>query len=706
MSQPTHSTLQGMRTAPRDGHPRIAAVGASGGREVDDETGVIYYKNEDDEDVTKFKLTDDRKERASRKQAKNMERDIKARQKHSKEAKKQAWREGSQSPDRDNWDEDFEDLAKSVKSRPQSAKPANSERKWASSRPKSAHGQVGSISKKVAKLEETVLSLQEELDEARKMVKDTKKMQQENNDATAIDGKLAEKLALLRRDQERNVRVIEQLVKQRDEAQAKARRLEEVLVKEVESLEVDTSYSSPRKPKPSTTSPKKKSTQRPGESDSEFQRRIERRHRDLVKPFRSMEVHEAVRRRKTLKEEEDRARKQDLLDHMERNKRERLVKSMDAGEFSFAKLDRERQREKEAAREEMIRKREEEERGLLFKARNVKLYGTENWEDIAKREDAERKQRVDARATKMQTASQLPARMAMHKALHEQAGHVVKESSKERTWKKLAEKEKKATQVPRVNPDRYSEVMKLKQERWEEKLRAVKEANQTHKTLPNRELPIERRQKEYEQKRVSRLARDRKKEAEKRAKIDEMERIAKEKALASNIAEPKMTNAYNMKIMKLAVDRAKKVEEAQKVKKDEERRARKQAVVNAEVRQMVAEMERERKTAFPGHFVEMEGAKEKALAAKKAKEEEFKARQRALKDRLREVQKKHKAEGGIIGATEKSIMKQKAKRQALSVVADAVGWHARDELFDDAEKAYLGVAVGGAGEGGHDGYDF
>ena len=51
---------------------------------VDDETGVIYYKNEDDEDVTKFKLTDDRKERASKKQAKNMERDIKARQKHSK----------------------------------------------------------------------------------------------------------------------------------------------------------------------------------------------------------------------------------------------------------------------------------------------------------------------------------------------------------------------------------------------------------------------------------------------------------------------------------------------------------------------------------------------------------------------------------------------------------------------------------------------
>ncbi|GMH84000.1 hypothetical protein TrVE_jg10238 [Triparma verrucosa] len=703
MSQPTHATLQSMRTAPRDGHPRIAAVGASAGREVDDETGVIYYKNEDDEDVTKFKLTDDRKERASKKQAKNMERDIKARQKHSKEAKKQAWREGSQSPERDNWDEDFGDLAKSVKSRPQSAKPTGGERKWASSRPKSAHGQVGSISKKVEKLEETVLSLQEELEEARKMVQNTKEMQQENNDATAIDGKLAEKLALLRRDQERNVRVIEQLVKQRDEAQAKARRLEEVLVKEVESLEVDTSYSSPKKPKPSTTSPKK-STQRPGETDAEFQRRIARRHSEIVKPFRSMEVHEAVRRRKKMKEEEERARKQDLLDQMERSKRDRVTKSLDAREFSFAKKDRERMQEKEKEREEMLRKREEDERGLLFKARNVKLYGTENWEDIAKREDAERKQRVDARATKMQTHSQLPARMAMHKALHEQAGHVVKETASQRTWRKLAEKEKKAAKVQQVNPERYAEIMKLKQERWEEKLRAVKEANQTHKTLPNRELPIERRQKEYEEKRAARIARDRKKQADKRAQIEEMERIAKERALASNVAEPKMTNAYNQKIKKIAADRARAVEEDQRKKKDEERRARKQATVNAEVRQMVAEMEKERKAAFPGHFVDMHDSKEKALAAKKAKEEEFKKRQRALKERLRDVQKKHKAEGGIIGATEKTIMKQKAKRQALSVVADAVGWHARDELFDDAEKAYLGVAVGG--EGGHDGFDF
>ena len=53
--------------------------------------------------------------------------------------------------------------------------------------------------------------------------------------------------------------------------------------------------------------------------------------------------------------------------------------------------------------------------------------------------------------------------------------------------------------------------------------------------------------------------------------------------------------------------------------------------------------------------------------------------------------------GGIIGATEKAILKQKAKRKALSVVANAVGWKGRgggDELFDDAEKAYLGFQIG------------
>lgn len=48
--------------------------------------------------MTKFKLTDDRKERASRKQAKNMERDIKARQKHSKVRSE---REGSRERERE-----------------------------------------------------------------------------------------------------------------------------------------------------------------------------------------------------------------------------------------------------------------------------------------------------------------------------------------------------------------------------------------------------------------------------------------------------------------------------------------------------------------------------------------------------------------------------------------------------------------------------
>ena len=201
---------------------------------------------------------------------------------HSRDVKgKAAWGEGSQSPDRDapgTWDEDFGDLARSVKSssRPASARPrADDEKKWASSRPKTAHGKVGSISKKVEKLEETVLTLQDELEEARRLVSDTKKQQEDNNDAMVIDSKLAEKLALLRRDQERNVKIIEQLVKQRDNAQAKARRLEQVLVKEVEGLEVDTSVEFKR-PTPSSTSPKKSHSQRPGESEAEYERRMAR----------------------------------------------------------------------------------------------------------------------------------------------------------------------------------------------------------------------------------------------------------------------------------------------------------------------------------------------------------------------------------------------------------------------------------------------
>jgi len=102
---------------------------------------------------------------------------------------------------------------------------------------------------------------------------------------------------------------------------------------------------------------------------------------------------------------------------------------------------------------------------------------------------------------------------------------------------------------------------------------------------------------------------------------------------------------------------------------------------------------------------------------RKEKEAEAKERQQKLRNRLIEVQKKHKADGGIIGATEKCIKKQKAKRRALGVVADAVyggayggqggtvtksksggrinnSWKARanqDDLFDDSEKAYLGI---------------
>ena len=69
-----------MRVAPRDSEdPRFPAT-RSGGAERTEEDGVLYYKNDGDEDESRFALTDDRKERKSRKQAKEMERDIKARQ--------------------------------------------------------------------------------------------------------------------------------------------------------------------------------------------------------------------------------------------------------------------------------------------------------------------------------------------------------------------------------------------------------------------------------------------------------------------------------------------------------------------------------------------------------------------------------------------------------------------------------------------------
>ena len=136
---------------------------------------------------------------------------------------------------------------------------------------------------------------------------------------------------------------------------------------------------------------------------------------------------------------------------------------------------------------------------------------------------------------------------------------------------------------------------------------------------------------------------------------------------------------------------------------------------------MVDQMDRDRKANYPGNFVEMAGANEKAEQQRREKEADFKKRQQELRGRLVDVQRKHKAEGGIIGATEKTISKQKAKRRALGVVADAVysggygghgggskrqgggggrinnSWKARanqDDLFDDSEKAYLGVGDG------------
>jgi len=536
----------------------------------------------------------------------------------------------------------------------------------------------------------------------------------------AIDSRLAEKLALLRRDQERNVKVIEELVKQRDQAQAKARRLEQVLVKEVDDMGITIDPDVPlHRPTAASTSPKKAVSQRPGESEEEYARRIKRRHEHLVKPFRSMEVHEAVLRRNKIKKEDSDARKAAMLDAVVKAERGRVVQGMDAKEFSFCQTDRERQEKKEAMLETKRREKLADEKALQFKARPVKLYFTENWEDIEKRQDAERKQRVASRAAQLQSQCQLPARMAMHEQLSEQKGHVEKESAAARTKRKLADKEAKEVRpplcshtcqvcgplttipsqkyVPRVDPDRYTEIMEKKKQAWAAKLKATKEAVHAHATVPNRELPIERRQREYEEKKRERHARDAEKEARKRAQLRETERIAKEKALTAVVAPPKMTKAYRQKVDQIKRKKEEALAREEKEARDDERRRRKEDIVNAEVRQMVAEMERERKAAFPGHFVDADEAAGKAAGARKEKEEEFKERQRKLKDRLREVQKQHKEEGGIIGATEKAILKQKAKRKALSVVANAVGWKGRgggDELFDDAEKAYLGFQIG------------
>ena len=158
-----------------------------------------------------------------------------------------------------------------------------------------------------------------------------------------------------------------------------------------------------------------------------------------------------MRRKKKIVAEEELARKQALLDQMERSQRARVTRSLNAGEFSFIKKDRERQKQRETESAEAKKKRKADESALLFRAREVELYGTENWEDISKRQDAERKQRVEARASRMQTESRLPARMEMHEALKAQAGHVIKESAAERTRKKLAMKEEKAKVRRRVD---------------------------------------------------------------------------------------------------------------------------------------------------------------------------------------------------------------------------------------------------------------
>jgi len=331
-----------------------------------------------------------------------------------------------------------------------------------------------------------------------------------------------------------------------------------------------------------------------------------------VKPFRSMEIHEAVTRKKKLLSEELEARKRQKEDALRKKERLRREQGMQAGEFSFASRDREAAKQKEEEVEKKRIERKETEKSLQFKARPVKLYFTENWDDIAQRQDAERKQRVAARAAQIQSTSQLPARMAMHAALTQQEGHQEKESAAERTKKRLAEKEAKKHFKPKIDPEHYTAIMHTKQAKWQEKLQATKDAVRAHATVAIGELPIERRQREYEEKRTARLAREAKRQAKIKAERDEAERIAREKALSSNVAPPRPTNAHTQKVKKIADDRARRQERLEQEKREEERRKRRQDRVNAEVRQMVEEMDRERKANYPGTFVEMAGANEKA----------------------------------------------------------------------------------------------
>ena len=138
------------------------------------------------------------------------------------------------------WDEDFSNLAATVRSssatgRPSSAAPSSRETRdrETRSRPNPSRPRTStpssSITSKVAALESTVAALQLSLAEARTLVLSTAEAQT----SVPLDSALAEKLAVLRRDQEKNVKIIEELVKQRDGARAKARRLEKVRVNEV-----------------------------------------------------------------------------------------------------------------------------------------------------------------------------------------------------------------------------------------------------------------------------------------------------------------------------------------------------------------------------------------------------------------------------------------------------------------------------------------
>ena len=746
---------------------------------MDPTTGVVFYESDEGEDPASpesgarssaFKLMDEeavQREERARAEAKAEIRDRRSRsnsrERRDRSRSRSPGRSNSPPPKRvsaaetarnaanakaaarakaaggvDAWEEDFEGLASAVRrpkaatsgARPSSARARpgaakqSAEGKMNATRPATAgpsrrgqaRGDDGELEGKVSQLEETVANLRADLAAAKELLTDTRTQQDRNDNAISIDSKLAEKLALLRREQERNVRVVEALIRQRDEAETKAKRLERVLMDDVEGIAggggnkrgPPASSLSPRgggfgtAPRSGSESPRHKSgSQRPGESDEAYERRIEARHRELVRPFKNMEVHEATRRRKQIADDDAAAKKALKEDMLLAQERDRLVAGLDAREFSFCEKDRERLRQKEEATEAARKDKERHDAELLFKARPVKLYFTENWEDIARKQDAERKQRVAARAAQIQTISQLPARMAMHEAMKGQDGYVQKVSASQRTMDKLEAKKKKQEFKVKIDAEHYAEVIKAKQDRWEEKLMATKEAVRAHATVPNRELPIERRQREYEEKCLLRNKRLATKEAEKKAELDELERIAKEKALAANVAPPKMTKAYQQKVKQIADMKLAEKEKMDKDAKDDARRKKKQDEINAEVRAMVAEMERERRASFGG------SAQEKAEQTRRAKEEEFKKRQKELKDRLLEVQKKHKAEGGLVGATEKAINMQKARRQALNFIAETVGygggggdnskWHARasqDDLFDDSEKAYLGYSDG------------